>query len=150
MKSTIHADILDIEELRARLDYLETEFGEILNSGDVTRLEEFTGLSDLTPEDLAGFSLIDYLSPMLEESEGEELYALREAIQDIGTCAGAVLIADEYFETFAQREALETGDLPGGDDNWLSSFIDWSNAADHMQQDYCQITIEANTYWVRS
>lgn len=153
MKTTdciTHADILDLETLRERMESLEASLAEILNTGNLEALQEFTGGMDLTAEDLADFTLADYVSPDFEESEAEELLALRGAFDDIGTCAGNALIAEDHFEEYTQRTTEDVGDLPGGKDNWLFQFIDWKAAADYMQLDYSKIVVGSVDYWVQS
>ena len=147
---TTYDKILDLETLRARMEGLEEMLGEILNTGNLEALQEFTGGSDLTAEDLADFSLADFVSPRFEKSEAEELLALRDAFEDIGTCSGNGLISDDHFEEYIRSQVEDVGSLPGGDNNWLSQFIDWTRAAESVQEDYTKIVIGSVDYWIQS
>ncbi len=148
MKTIEHTDIIDLEDIRERLEHLESKLGDILNNGSVPDLEEFAGLADLSPEDLAQFTLEDYVSPMLGESEAEELYALREVVQDVGTCSGNALIADDHFVDFTREESFDIGDIDR--ESYLVELVDWKAAAEINSEDYNKIVIDSKDYWVRS
>jgi len=60
---------------------------------------------------------------------------------------GAQLIADSYFEKYAQELAEELGQVS---DSWPFSCIDWEKAADELKQDYTSVDFDGVTYWVRS
>ena len=63
---------------------------------------------------------------------------------------GALLIADDYLEDYAEQEARDT--TPIGDaawDAWPLNCIDWASAAEHIQSDYMNVTIDGNEFWVR-
>lgn len=94
------------------------------------------------------------LTEHLEEFEELELERLREVIDDIGTCAGDMLIRDEEFEDHVRGLCYHTGDI--GRASWLDVFVDWTKAAEAAKADYRAIRIEDEsgdefaTYWIRS
>ena len=63
---------------------------------------------------------------------------------------GALLIADDYFEDYTEQMARDV--VWTGDANWNAwplNCIDWSNAAEQLQQDYMNVTIDGHEFWVR-
>jgi hypothetical protein len=58
------------------------------------------------------------------------------------------LIADSHFIDFAREEAYGMGDVQK--DGLADSCVDWEKYANAMRQDYKQVEIDSETYWVRS
>jgi hypothetical protein len=88
-----------------------------------------------------------------EIAELKALEALQEEAE--GYCPdwkyGATLIADSYFEDYAQELAEDLG-YTGGHNKpltWPFTCIDWEKAADELQQDYTAVEFDGVTYWVR-
>lgn len=63
---------------------------------------------------------------------------------------GVALIADHYFEEYAEELAKDCGYLPDDEDNPLLVCVDWGRWADDVRQYYTEIDIEGETYWVRA
>jgi len=125
---------------------------EIWNTRDlVDRLDELEALELPDPASDAGL-----LSKLIEERQ-EDMDLIRGVISEIelhgerkcGDGEGISLIADEYFEKYAQQLADETGlvdPLP----RWLYNSIDWSQAAQRLQANiYTSVEIEGQTFWYR-
>lgn len=99
-----------------------------------------------------------YVADSLAEEWDEDDKALLEKLEKLaeegeGNASdwtdGATLIADDYFETYAQELAEDIGAI-GKDLKWPACHIDWKAAAEALQQDYSSITYGETTYWVRS
>jgi hypothetical protein len=78
------------------------------------------------------------------DDDKEELKALKQLEADaIGYVSywnyGETFILDSYFEDYA-RELAE--DLYGEQAGWPYRHIDWEAAADELQQDYTEFTID--------
>jgi len=123
---------------------------EIWNTRDlVDRLDELETAELPDPASDAGL-----LSKLIEERQ-EDMDLIRAIISEIELhgerkCRdGISLIADEYFEKYAQGLADETGlvdPLP----RWLYNSIAWSQAAQRLQAKiYTSVEIEGQTFWYR-
>lgn len=62
---------------------------------------------------------------------------------------GETLIADSYFETYAEDLANDIGAIDR-DAKWPLSHIDWAAAAEDLKQDYTSIDFDGITFWMRS
>ncbi|RQH02732.1 hypothetical protein [Paraburkholderia dinghuensis] len=71
---------------------------------------------------------------------------LDEAQNCAGNATGFVLVADHYFERYAQEVAADLGQTEG----WPYDCIDWTRAIAAMQMDYRQLEFDGMTYWVRA
>lgn len=61
---------------------------------------------------------------------------------------GEALIRDSYFEEYAEQLAEDIGAIDGNA-SWPLTFIDWSAAADALQEDYTALDFDGVTYWGR-
>lgn len=59
------------------------------------------------------------------------------------------MVADDYFEEYAEELADDLG-LLAGSNEWPARCIDWKRAAEELQQDYMLLTFDDREYWVRS
>lgn len=101
--------------------------------------------------------LRERLAELAEEpggsAEDAEREAIREALDDIGTCAGSTLIHDEAFQDYIRDTCYDVGDIARG--SWLDSFVDWEKATHAAKLDYRAISIQDESgdtfaiYWVR-
>jgi|CXWL01.1.fsa_nt_gi hypothetical protein len=82
-----------------------------------------------------------------EEAELKDLLDAREEISEWDS--GETLIADSYFEEYAQDLAEDLGFI-SSNVQWPATCIDWKEAAEQLQQDYSSLEIEGVTYWYRS
>jgi hypothetical protein len=56
------------------------------------------------------------------------------------------LIAERYWEDYAQEYLEETSEIP----DFLEGFIDWARWAEHLQQDWSEVLVAGYTFYVRS
>ena len=59
------------------------------------------------------------------------------------------LVAGRYFQEYARDLADDSG-LTQDDAEWPARHIDWAAAAEELQQDYCELVLAGECYWVRS
>ena len=87
-----------------------------------------------------------------DEDALAELQALKKLADEAEGCGdwgdGAILIAEDYFEQYAQGLAEDIGAI---DHNakWPLNHIDWEAACKELQNDYTQVEYDGNLYWVR-
>lgn len=60
---------------------------------------------------------------------------------------GAQLINDDYFTKYAEELAYEVSEIPSA---WPSNCINWDAAAQALQQDYMEVELGGNIFWVRT
>lgn len=88
----------------------------------------------------------------LSEEERDELKKL-EALQEECNWGdwqyGTSLIADSYFQEYAEALAEDIGAVQK-DASWPNNHIDWEAAADSLKQDYTSVQYGETEYWVRS
>lgn len=83
----------------------------------------------------------------------EELQALREFASQCESYApdfnfGETIIADDYFQTYAEELAEDIGAV-NNDAKWPNNHIDWESAADELKIDYTAVEFKGETYWIR-
>lgn len=119
-------DLLDLRELRGRMDDLQTE------------------LDDAKEEEGEEFDEVFWSEEISELKELKALFAEVGDPEDEPT-----LILEHYFEQYA-RELAE--DIYGGDkfEGWPFDYIDWAQAAEALEQDYTSYEIDGYTYLQRS
>ena len=61
---------------------------------------------------------------------------------------GATLIHDDVFTDYAEATARST--CSGEFGSWPLNTIDWTHAAEVLQDDYMQVEYNGETYWVRA
>ena len=83
-------------------------------------------------------------------SEEEEIEERSELDNLLSNLKGnpLTLIADDYFETYAQELAEDIGAI-GRDASWPLSYIDWTAAADALKLDYFVVEFAGQDYWTR-
>jgi len=128
----LNADIIDVRDIIARVLELRDErdeYNEEMGSPDA-----WDGVPDGEPEELA------MLEGILSElagygGYGEDGYPVE-------------LVADSYFQEYAQNLAEECG-MVDTNARWPMTCIDWEQAAEELQMDYSNILICDYTYWYR-
>lgn len=125
---------------------------------------ERTTISDVThgrtyPNRELVEAAISDLEDLIEDGEADEddradLEALREFNDECASaCAdwfyGDSVIPDREFETYARDLAEDIGAIPS-DYSWPASHIDWTAAAEALQQDYTPVDLDGVTFWGRS
>ncbi len=89
----------------------------------------------------------------LDEDDKEELVKLRALVEKAEGSPdwphGETLIADSYFEQYAQELAEDIGAVQK-DATWPNMYIDWTAASEALQQDYMRVTYGETEYWIRA
>lgn len=110
---------------------------DIIDSREIIeRLAELTDSTELLDDD--------------EASEIEVLITLDRIGRDYFSDwdCGVGLIADNYFENYAQELAEDIG-ATSDCASWPNYCIDWERAARELQYDYTSILIADRVYWGR-
>jgi vacuolar-type H+-ATPase subunit I/STV1 len=155
-------DIIDSRDVIARIEDLESE-RESLEAAVSNAKETLVDAKDETSVlandteaiaelEVAIVEATDDLEAWGTSEECEELTALK-ALADEGEFSsdwtyGVSLIRDSYFEEYAQQLAADLGAITSTD--WPMNCIDWSRAADLLQQDYTSLDFDGEKYWIRS
>jgi hypothetical protein len=126
----LSADIIDVRDIIARVQELETEM-----IGEIPDGTTWKG----SDADIEHRSLIAILSD-LEGLGGDEKWR--------GHWYPLTLIRDSYFRTYAEELADDIGAIPK-DAGWPLTCIDWEQAARELRYDYTGIDIDGTTYWTR-
>jgi len=149
------------ENLAAILDENSTELDRLRGLGPEDEPSEFMreymedngiGLKDAEAKMLELIAMDEAVLKDWDEENAEE-FALLTSINEDGEESpdwehGETMILDSYFEDFAREFASDMGYK--GDDTWPGNHIDWSAAAEELQQDYFSLEYGRYTYWVRS
>ena len=83
-----------------------------------------------------------------DPDERAEAEAIKEAVEDGGMDFEDVaqneptLIADSYFETYAEEFATDIGAVGRDNNDWPLYHIDWKAAAEDLKQDYTEYEIK--------
>ncbi len=122
-----------------------SEGTDVIDSRDViARIEELEDEKNV---------LLDDDTPDWEAEEGKELATLKELRDDAEGSPdwihGEELIADHYFEAYAEQFAEDIGELDRNP-SWPINHIDWEAAADSLKQDYMSVTYGSTEYWIRA
>lgn len=125
-----YADLLDTRDIIERIEWLESDEAKDTDTYEAKEIEEFA--QELT--DLMAF---------MDEMKG---YGGDE--QWRGDWYPLTLIADNYFEQYAQELAEEIGDI-SSEIRWPYTCIDWEKAARELQVDYSEYTFKDHTFWAR-
>ena len=131
----LNADVIDVRDIIARVLELRDErdeYNEKMGSPDA-----WDGVPDGEPEELA--MLEDILSELAGYGGDEEFEGDRYPAQ---------LIADSYFQEYAQNLAEDCG-MVDTNASWPMNCIGWEEAARVLQMDYSSILIHGSTYWYR-
>lgn len=121
----LSADVIDVRDIIARVEELETIIGDSLDAESVQMaMSEHQELTALLNE-LAG-------------NGGDEQWR--------GDWYPVTLIRDSYFIDYARELLEECGDIPRNLPRYIA--IDWKKTAMTIRQDYSHISLDA-TYWYR-
>lgn len=129
------ADVLDLRDVvEAGREYFETWADDDATPDD--RQEAYEALQELDRVQISlGLGGIGYAGAL----DALEAYANDEP----------TLIAESYFETYAEELAEELGMIQQ-DAGWPSRHIDWEAAANELRQDYNEVELEGHTYLIRA
>ena len=123
----LSADIIDVRDIIARIEELETELeANDDDSCDADAMEERNALIAIMA-DLQGLG-------------GDEQWR--------GDWYPLTLIRDSYFRDYAAELADDIGAIPR-DAQWPMNCIDWDQAARELRYDYSGVDIDGATYWTR-
>jgi hypothetical protein len=125
-----HMDIVDSRDVIARITELE---------GDRDTFEPTETAATWADEDPDEAAELAVLLALQEEAEG---YAA-------DWHHGEPLIRDSYFEEYAQELAEDIGAV-NKNATWPNTCIDWTEAAEQLQQDYTSVDWDGVIYWIRS
>lgn len=131
-----HANTVDSRDLVDCLERLGVNDYEALPGSFATDSDEILEENAFDPNDR---DEILALVGILEELDQEASESPRDGIQ---------MIADSYFEEYAQDLAEDIGAMDPKQ-GWPHTCIDWAKAAQELQQDYATVTIDGQDYWVR-
>jgi len=133
-----------IEDAREALATYQAEHPAI-EGQDETQAESYL------QEDLA--TAEKALEEWQDGPDGEEYTVLEKLIDQCEGYGdwrhGETLIADSYFETYAQELADEIGRIDKRA-SWPLNCIDWAQAADELKADYTEVDFDGSIYWMRS
>ena len=129
----LSADVIDVRDIIARVEELESEIDGIVSDSTVYIQGETDALqSELTQ-----------LTAILADIKG-----LGGDEQWRGDWYPVTLIRDSYFRTYAEELADDCGMIPK-DAQWPLTCIDWEQAARELRYDYSSVDIDGVTYWTR-
>ncbi len=145
-----------LAEIRARLEEIRLERLDIENdeAADTALDEEADKLTgEIWEADDKGEAIEYGETPDWTEAEHEELKALLSLQEEASGAAdwsyGETLIADSYFEEYAEQLAQDIG-LVSDTDKWPMTCINWEEAAEELKQDYTSVDFDGETYWIRA
>ena len=132
-----HSDIFDSRDIQERIDELQYEFDSLVDEYE-----------DVDGEEDAGEDLLNWL-----EENGDEFVTLLEVKEEVEQYTsewddGAFMIADDYFEDYAQELAEDTGAIDRKA-KWPLTHIDWDAAAEELKYDYSEVAIGGKSYWIQ-
>ena len=151
-------DIIDSRDIVARVQELESEL-EYTHHQELEAQDAW--LAEVGPEAVIGPRIpADFDAWLKVQADSDiddamELLMLRSLVEEINANAGdnaedgVALIADSYFEEYAEEFAQDIGAIQRGA-NWPLDCIDWARAARELQYDYSQVDFDGVTYWVHS
>lgn len=140
----------DLESLNDELNDLESELYGIENEEDYddkqsdidNKLEEIAEKENEIQE--CEFEYNRYSEELAElESLKEEI----ESNSDEGFEYGIQLIHENYIDDYLDELLIDCGYIPKDLPSWIE--IDWSATYDNMKQDYSEIDLNGNTFYVR-
>jgi hypothetical protein len=152
-------DTVDIRDVIERYEELD----ETLSMDTLEPLiREKLGLTEYDEyDDIPEEKKQEVLDAIIEEDyqeEQEEFEILGSLLDDLRGYGGdhqwqgnwypITLIRDEYFEEYAKELARDIGAI-NDDMQWPYTCIDWTEAAEELQQDYSTVDFGDETYWYR-
>ena len=137
----------DLESLNGELDDLQNELYDIENEDDCAdkREDKLEEIAD--KENEVQDCELEY-NRYYEELE--ELEALKEEISnssDEGFEYGIQLIHEDYIDDYLNEMLVDCGYIPKDMPSWIE--IDWQATYDNMKEDYNEIELNGNTFYVR-
>ena len=141
------ADLIDVRDIIARFEELD-EAREALRT-EFDEIEANEGVDfDNWERNQIGYDEDEAQERAMLESLLAELNGMGGDEQWRGDWYPVTLIKDSYFEEYAQELAEDVGAV-NKDAAWPNNCIDWTAAAEMLQQDYSTVDIGESTYWTR-
>ena len=140
----------DLESLNDELNELESELYDIENVEDCDDKQNDIDdkLEEISDKELeiqeCEFEYNRY------SEELEELESLKEEIQDYseeGFEFGIKLIHENDIDDYLHELLIDCGYIPKDLPSWIE--IDWGATYDNMKQDYSELELNGNTFYVR-
>ena len=141
---------LNLEELNNELQELESDLYDIENTEDYASKQNDI---DATLEQIAEKKNelqeceVEY---RLHSEELEELEALKDEVSNNsyeGFEYGIQLIHEDDIDDYLHELLIDCGYLPKDLPSWIE--IDWEATYDNMKQDYSELELNGNTFYVR-
>ena len=140
----------DLESLNDELNDLESELYDIENEDDYAdkqndidnKLEEIAEKENEIQE-----CELEYNRYSEELAELESLKEEIESNSDEGFKYGIQLIHEDYIDDYLDEMLIDCGYLPKDLPYWIK--IDWQATYDNMKEDYNEIELNGNTFYVR-
>ena len=140
----------DLESLNYELNDLESELHDIENEDDYAdkqndidnKLEEIAEKENEIQE-----CEFEYNRHSEELAELEELKEEIESNSDEGFECGIQLIHENYIDDYLDELIDACGYLPNDLPTWVK--IDWQATYDNMKEDYNEIELNGNTFYIR-
>ncbi|QFG12146.1 Hypothetical Protein OBI_RACECAR_306 [Arthrobacter phage Racecar] len=95
-------------------------------------------------------ALASMLSDMGYSVEALEEDAVADELQSIGNNYECTLIAESHFQSYCEELCEDLGYLPKDLPAFLSNNINWSGVADDLKDDYNEVELDGETYFIRS
>jgi Antirestriction protein (ArdA) len=135
-------DILDVRDIIARFEELETERDELKDAAEDEDADDAAreAYSEWNADNEHEF---DSLRELLDEMKG---YSGDE--QWRGDWYPITLVRDSYFQNYAEELADDIGAI-NDSATWPHTCIDWERAARELQMDYSSVEFGSVTYWYR-
>lgn len=144
----------ELEEVKDKpdpegLDRVDIEDAEAALRAAKIALLEWTG-NEATTEYEEGDEDLGDFAPSDEAAELKMLEGLRAECEDVTSEweEGTQLIADYYFEEYAQEFADDIGAI-NKESTWPNNHIDWKAAAAELMQDYASVDFGGVGYQIR-
>ena len=132
-------DIIDSRELVSRLEVLTDERETLFDA-----MKEAKGKA----KKAAAIEFNEWVDDY--EEEWKALQAINEEGENLSSewIHGETLIREDYFTQYVQEMLEDCGDIPSDLPHYI--VIDWEATADNLKQDYAEIDIFGDTYYIRA
>ena len=141
---------LDLEALNNELEELESDLYDIENAEDyVSKQNDIDATLEQIAEKENEVQECEVKYGRYSE-ELEELEALKDEISensDEGFEYGIQLIHENDIDDYLHELLLDCGYIPKDMPSWIE--IDWQATYDNMKQDYSELELNGNTFYVR-
>jgi hypothetical protein len=141
------ADIIDVRDIIARVEELESERETLQDTADDT--------GETDDDRIAALNALEAFDKGEDGAEARELEAFLADMKGYGgdeqwrgDWYPVTLIRDSYFREYAQDLAEDIGAI-NADATWPNNCIDWDRATRELRMDYTSVEYGGVTYWYR-